>query len=167
MHKQESLTGLRAEAQRGLRKKENCELESPQEPRQHSALAFLFLLFSLYFISYTRYLCDSSHRLADDISPRSGLLSMARDIRPLSSAFSISSFCSQLFPAPLIPVPYALDRDSDCPSFDPINHRQWQSCNVPSSLSRVIPVLIVRWSDTLRGVHLSYYVVDAFIALNQ
>lgn len=139
-------------------------MESQQESRQHSALAFLFLLFSPYRISYTRYLCDSSHRLAGGFSPRSSLLTVARNLWPLSSAFSVSFFCSQPFSAPPHPSSVCLDRDSERLSLDLINHRHcivlYLPCCPDSS-----PVVIVRPSDTLRGVHLSHYVVDAFIVL--
>lgn len=112
-------------------------MESQQESRQHSALAFLFLLFSPYRISYTRYLCDSSHRLAGGFSPRSSLLTVARNLWPLSSAFSVSFFCSQPFSTPPHPSSICLDRDSERLSLGS-NQSQTLHCTVPALLSRLI-----------------------------
>lgn len=57
----------------------------------------------------------------------------------LKRFLNFPSSCSQLFSAPLTTVPYSLDRNSDCSSFDPVVNSQRQTCHVSSLLPRDIP----------------------------
>lgn len=126
--------GFWAKRQQDLKKKYDCELENQQESTQQSTPSLI--LISPFLSASFPIHCISVTQVTEWQMAFHPLLTMARDARPLSSAFSVSHLSAPNYFLPLlILIPFSLDRNSDWPSFAPNINRQWQGCNVSSLLS--------------------------------
>lgn len=117
----------------------------------HNCLLSLFLLFLLFSLSIPCPIkCISGTQVPEWQRTSHPFHIYSLWLEPWTSLkcfLNFSPFCSIL-----IPIPYFLGRNSDWPSYDPINDRQWQGCNASFLLPRDNPCGHCEVPDTLENV---------------
>lgn len=155
IHKQkESSTGLLSKETAGPQ--EEILLWTGKPARIQSTLSHTYFSFPICFIP-----CISVTQVTEWQMAFHSLLMVTRDVRPLSSASSVSHLSAPNYFLPfLILIPFFLDWNSDLPNFAPNINRQWQGCNVSSSLR-------LQGSRHLKRCWPLLLCINFFIVLNQ